>query len=423
MKADGDQIGQVVLNLLVNAQQALAGLPARRRVKAQTGVEARRDNREPRVWLRVADSGPGVSPELAARIFEPFFTTKAEGLGTGLGLAVSRSLAREHGGELILEAPGAEGGASFRLSVPVSGVAEALAADATGPADEAPTQARLLVVDDEPELLGLMREMLEGAGYDVATAESGAVALALLETARFDAIVSDLRMPDVDGATLWREVQRRQPSLARQMLFVTGDTLSPDASEFLKEARCSGLDKPSRRPICWRGWRRWWRPETSVQVEGGFLGGLERRLRRMNPVTARRRQELWRPSRYPGCNHFYREGRTAMRSLVSFRKHVPEITRSATKPKPVDFASRAVELLQLEDLPLGDIDPSSIHEESVRALVLHRCLPESLDHLRQVQHFFAQAEQGRMACLVAPAPGRVRALDGAKHREFRAGGS
>ena len=66
----------------------------------------------------------------------------------------------------------------------------------------------------------------------------------MLETARFDAIVSDLRMPDIDGAALWREVSRRRPRLARHMLFVTGDTLSPDAREFLKEARCTGLDKP-----------------------------------------------------------------------------------------------------------------------------------------------------------------------------------
>jgi two-component system NtrC family sensor kinase len=89
-----------------------------------------------------------------------------------------------------------------------------------------------------------MRDMLEGAGYDVATAESGAVALELLGVARFDAIVSDLRMPDMDGAGLWREVSARHPLLARCMLFVTGDTLSPDAREFLRSSRCASLDKP-----------------------------------------------------------------------------------------------------------------------------------------------------------------------------------
>ncbi|MFY9509949.1 MAG: response regulator, partial [Rubrivivax sp.] len=107
-----------------------------------------------------------------------------------------------------------------------------------------PAQARVLVVDDEPEIAALLRSMLEGAGYEVATAESGAVALELLDTARFDAVVSDMRMPDLDGAGLWRAVRERQPLLARRMLFVTGDTLSPEAQRFLGDSRCPSLDKP-----------------------------------------------------------------------------------------------------------------------------------------------------------------------------------
>ncbi|MEO8059839.1 MAG: PAS domain S-box protein [Burkholderiales bacterium] len=242
--ADGDQIGQVVMNLLVNAQQALAGAQGTRRVRVQTGLEPRRESREPRVWLRVSDNGPGVQDVARDQVFEAFFTTKPEGVGTGLGLAVSRSLAREHGGELTLEPTSELGGASFRLSLPISGVAEAEAVPTVLPEVGASLQQRVLVVDDEPELADVMREMLESAGYEVATAESGAVALELLATARFDAIVSDLRMPDMDGAGLWREVSVHHPRLARGMLFVTGDTLSPDAREFLRSARCAALDKP-----------------------------------------------------------------------------------------------------------------------------------------------------------------------------------
>jgi len=247
VSADADQIGQVVLNLLVNAQQALAAAPelAQRVVRVSSGVEARRDNREPRVWLRVADSGPGVPPALHETIFEPFFTTKPEGMGTGLGLAVSRSLVREHGGQLGLEI--SSGGAVFRMSLPISGRAEGVtepgalgSADGSGP-------ARVLVVDDEPEIAELMRAMLESAGFEVATAESGALALELLGEARFDAIVSDLRMPEMDGAALWREVKSRHPALARRMLFVTGDTLSPEAEKFLAESGCASLDKPFAR--------------------------------------------------------------------------------------------------------------------------------------------------------------------------------
>ncbi|MDO9005313.1 MAG: PAS domain S-box protein [Aquabacterium sp.] len=247
--ADGDQIGQVILNLLVNAQQALASIAGPRRVSVQTGVE--RAEGQVGVWLRVRDSGQGVSPELHGRVFEPFFTTKPDGMGTGMGLAVSRALAREHGGDLLLETVDVDSsldglrGACFRLVLPMN----AQPAEDTIPAplpelEEEPMLARILVVDDEPELTALMRDMLEGAGYEVATAESGAVALELLEMARFDAVVSDLRMPDMDGSALWRELSIRHPSLARRMLFVTGDTLSLDAQKFLRDSRSDSLDKP-----------------------------------------------------------------------------------------------------------------------------------------------------------------------------------
>ena len=245
INADGDQVGQVVLNLLVNAQQAMSGTAGTHAVRVATGVEHRRQGREPRVWLRVADTGPGVPVELRSRIFEPFFTTKGEGMGTGLGLAVSRAVVLEHGGDLSLELPGSDQGASFRVSLPISGMAiDDNSAPRVDAPDEAPLLSRVLVVDDEPELASLMRDLLEQAGYEVATAESGALALALLAEARFDAIVSDLRMPDMDGPGLWRAVVDRHPLLAQRMLFVTGDTLSPDARDFLRTARCSALDKP-----------------------------------------------------------------------------------------------------------------------------------------------------------------------------------
>ena len=248
--ADADQIGQVVLNLLINAQQALAGRTAPRQVLVSTGIESQRDGRAPQAWLRVADNGPGVSSATREQIFEPFFTTKAEGMGTGLGLAVSRSLARAHGGELRLE--DSPGGACFRLSLPLAGTPASAVAD--HPAEpETPALAQVLVVDDETDIASLMREMLESAGYEVATAESGAVALEMLEMARFDAIVSDLRMPDMDGAALWREVRRLQPRLAQRVLFVTGDTLSVDARQFLAETRCASLDKPFGKADLLRG--------------------------------------------------------------------------------------------------------------------------------------------------------------------------
>ena len=249
VRADADQIGQIVLNLIVNAQQALGALDTDRRLTIVTGLAPTTDGdrrHSPRVWLRVRDNGPGISAELRERVFEPFFTTKSEGVGTGLGLAVSRSIARDHGGELTLQddEDGLSGGACFCLQLPVSGEPEGGEIKPVPLAEADERSARLLVVDDEPEIAALIGEMLGSAGYEVMTAESGAVALAMLEEARFDAIVSDLHMPQLDGAGLWREVKRSHPALSRRMLFVTGDTLSPTARQFLDEARCDSLNKP-----------------------------------------------------------------------------------------------------------------------------------------------------------------------------------
>ncbi|MBC7832977.1 MAG: PAS domain S-box protein, partial [Hyphomicrobium sp.] len=222
ISADADQICQVVLNLLVNAQQALALVDRTRWVEVRTGPVAGS------VWLRVTDNGPGISPAARERLFEAFFTTKAEGLGTGMGLSVSRALAREHGGDLVLEATPGEPGAVFSLRLPIRGsdANDTARADVEAPAsepDEPAMLARVLVVDDEAEVAGLLRELLESAGYEVSIAESGAVALELLGAARFDAIVSDLRMPDMDGAMLWRRVCEQHPELRSRLLFVTGD--------------------------------------------------------------------------------------------------------------------------------------------------------------------------------------------------------
>ncbi|WP_284620680.1 PAS domain S-box protein [Aquabacterium humicola] len=237
VQADGDQLGQVVLNLMVNAQQAMSGVQGLRQLLVETGQE------EGRVWLRVADSGPGVPTELRGRIFAPFFTTKSEGVGTGLGLSVSQSIAREHGGDLVLEEC-AGGGASFMFWLPSTApqvqVPERQVQLESGAADG----VKVLVVDDEPELADVMRTMLEAAGFEVLTAESGAVALEMLSLERFDALVSDIRMPDMDGATLWRKVKERDAALADRMLLVTGDTLSLDVRQFLSESGCQALDKP-----------------------------------------------------------------------------------------------------------------------------------------------------------------------------------
>jgi two-component system NtrC family sensor kinase len=113
--------------------------------------------------------------------------------------------------------------------------------------------ARVLVVDDEPGIAELLTDLLEAAGCSVVTAGSGQQALALLSTHNIDLVVSDLRMPDIDGAGLWRELRDTQPALIRRMMFVTGDTLSPAAHAFLATSGCPSLDKPFSRNDLLRG--------------------------------------------------------------------------------------------------------------------------------------------------------------------------
>jgi len=248
LEMDADQVGQVIMNLLVNAQQALADHEGPRRVTVTTGTDVANGGRASRVWLRVFDSGPGVAPELRERIFETLFTTKAPGLGTGLGLSLSRSLARAHDGDLSLEPDAPGRGASFLLTLPLTDVATNPAAVVRpAVATNDARQAFVLIVDDEPELCDLMREMLEDEGFQVATATSAHAALERLGTTQCDAIVSDMRMPDMDGPAFWREVSTRHPRLKQRMLFASGDTLSRGVREFIERCGCLGLPKPFAR--------------------------------------------------------------------------------------------------------------------------------------------------------------------------------
>lgn len=234
VQGDADQLHQVAVNLIVNAQQALLGRGAPRLLALRAWVEGGE------AVLEVADNGPGMTAEVAKRAFEPFFTTKPQGVGTGVGLAVCHGIVAAHGGRIDLDtAPDA--GARFRLRLPL---AEGAAPAPPGPAAAPAGGGRVLVVDDEPEIAGLLAERLRAEGIEVATAASGRRALAVLEGGGFDAVVSDLRMPDVDGAALAAEIAGRWPALARRMVLITGDALGADADWRLSALGLPIFEKP-----------------------------------------------------------------------------------------------------------------------------------------------------------------------------------
>lgn len=236
VEMDADQIGQVLVNLIVNAQHALSSAPAPRRLRLQSGREA--DGQ----FLRVGDNGPGVAEALRERIFDPFFTTKSEGMGTGIGLSVSRAILREHGGELVLEA--SESGASFRLYLPARERRAAPRTPVTAAGEDSFHEGTALIVDDEPEVAALLADILRSAGYEVHVAASGNQALQWLERHRCNLLFSDVRMPDMDGISLWRAVNEKHPELVKHMALVTGDTLSANIAPLIAETGLPCLEKP-----------------------------------------------------------------------------------------------------------------------------------------------------------------------------------
>jgi two-component system NtrC family sensor kinase len=243
---DYHQLQQVFMNIITNAQQAMAGRgPGRLEIRTS---QVERDDgglRQPVIRVEFLDTGPGVPEAIRSKIFDPFFTSKDVGMGTGLGLSLSYGIVQEHGGQ-IYSVP-REGGAHFVVDLPVRGGAEAaaLAVRAEGEAErEEGGAARILVVDDEPTVREMLRDVLAPEGHRVDLAENGRTALEKLGGASYDLIIADLKMPEFNGTELYRALRQRDPSLARKILFATGDVISADTKAFLEETGNAYISKP-----------------------------------------------------------------------------------------------------------------------------------------------------------------------------------
>lgn len=250
--ADADQLSQVLLNLITNAQQAMAQVSGPRRLTVRT----RHSDETAQVIIDVIDTGPGVPVALAGRIFDPYFTTKPVGEGTGVGLAVSLGIVQAHGGTLALGSPAGDG-AHFIVTLPAA-ARDAGDADRLDVADDAALSAGMciLVVDDETPIADWLRDTLEGAGHGVAVAHDGVQALRYLDDQAFDLVLTDLKMPQMDGPALVREVLVRHPHLAGRVIAMTGDSLSQGAREFVREHALPLLHKPFDPRELWAALRR-----------------------------------------------------------------------------------------------------------------------------------------------------------------------
>ena len=238
LSADPHQLHQVLVNLITNAHQAMRRSPQPRRI----AFTARHDAPRGRIRLEVTDTGPGVPQALQAKIFEPFFTTKPTGEGTGLGLSLCRGMIEEHGGTIELDSePGR--GSRFTIELPL--LIRSGAAGAETPSALPPVSPKaILVVDDEPDLAAMIAEVLKRDGHRVGVATNGAMALEMLANHPYDLLVSDLRMPVLDGEGLYLEVERRFPALRERIIFLTGDVLGRERQEFLERIGAPTLVKP-----------------------------------------------------------------------------------------------------------------------------------------------------------------------------------
>ncbi|MBD0417564.1 ATP-binding protein [Oryzicola mucosus] len=237
ISGDPDRLGQVAMNLIVNAQHALEKVEGDRHL----AIVGMKNDHE--IRLTFSDSGPGVPVSIRDRIFEPFFTTKPVGVGTGIGLSLCQSIVRSHQGSLVCE-EAANGGAAFVLVLPLP--AAPVSVISVNASEQQPNRGgSILIVDDEPEILDVLREIVSPLVDRVDCVSTGAEALEYIHGTTNDILLSDLRMPEMDGPTLYSRLLQHGPGVPKRIIFVTGDALDGSIRQFAQGKKdVAVLEKP-----------------------------------------------------------------------------------------------------------------------------------------------------------------------------------
>ncbi|HLA00298.1 MAG TPA: ATP-binding protein [Thermodesulfovibrionales bacterium] len=237
---DEHQLQQVFLNLINNSQHAIVKKGGRGRISVSTSSEGNI------IRAQVSDTGKGIPDNIAKKIFDPFFTTKEVGSGTGLGLSISYGIIKAHEGNIYVTS-NPEAGATFIIEFPI--LKMAVEASPASSAKVSHTQLaakgrRALVLDDEHTILALLNEILSDAGFHVDVTATGDEALKMLKGRAYDLIISDLKMPGMNGKEFYHKVKSIKPDAANKIIFISGDTVSDGTQTFLKDTGNLFLKKP-----------------------------------------------------------------------------------------------------------------------------------------------------------------------------------
>jgi PAS domain S-box-containing protein len=236
--ADAGQLQQVVLNLLVNAEQAMTEAHGKGNLLIKT------EGLGKTIRISFKDDGPGISEENMAKIFQPFFSTKKVGQGTGLGLSICYGIISEHDGKIYAESQLGKG-ANFVVELPVvSEERKVESAELETERGDEMIAAKILVVDDEPSIRTLLKEILTDEGYQVETADNGEAALKLIESEKYNLILLDIKLPDMSGFDLYHQLDRVDKSLRQRIAFITGDVMGTDTRKFLSQSKAPYFTKP-----------------------------------------------------------------------------------------------------------------------------------------------------------------------------------
>lgn len=237
--ANEARLGQVFLNLIVNAAQAIREGNAQQNV---IRVSTAMDGRSGRVAIEIRDSGSGIPPENLSRIFDAFFTTKPVGVGTGLGLSICHRIVTSLGGEIAVDSQIGKG-TTFRVLLPPSS-SELPAVPPLGNVAPSRRRGSVLVIDDEPTVAKALGRALEYEHDVTIASNAGEASQMIVAGRRYDVILCDLMMPQMTGMDLHADLQRSAPEQATKMVFLTGGAFTSEARTFLDAVPNQRIEKP-----------------------------------------------------------------------------------------------------------------------------------------------------------------------------------